>query len=721
MPVPIDQTAPEVGLTPEEQTKGLDIPKGAKYAIGSHKLDRDPEAQRHLKLVLGWWHYERAKQMDNRAERMKAHDYVDGDQWDPEDEQELEDRGQYPFVYNLMKSTQDWLAGTESRIRFDYLVLPRSKDASKAAESKTKLLKYIQDITYARYNRSLSFSDQSISGLGWRDVGIRTDETEDPIYVRYEDWRNVWHDSCGKQQDGADWRYVFRTRIVDYDIAVAMFPDRKDVLWAQLHSQGDSLIDEYDEASIDPEIEELSGSDLTPFGTDTRRDRLRIVGVEYRMPASVQIVRGKELGSLNGAIFDSSNEALARLVQNGFASLHDSVRMVMYRMIFCGHHILQWGLRRYNHNRFSLIPQWAYRKKRDGTPYGVSKQQMDPQMDLNKRRAKALWHLSSNQMVIQDKNWVDFDDLVEEKDRPDGVMVVKDVTQMQLRDYTKSAISAEHVRLMEQDASFIESNGGVTDEARGVQTNATSGRAIRQRQEQANINTAKLFDNALFAFQLEGEITLSLAEQFYSEERTIRVTGNDGKPEYIDFNVPAPDGGVLNDITATQCDFVIDASNYAATIRQAMFEQLGEMLGKIPPEIALQILDMWVELSDLPGREAMVQRIRKINGQTDPNEDPEDPQVIARKEAEAQAAQEQKALQEAMIKLEMQLKEAQANKESAMAEKALADARATLAGIKTKMEEVRVKKATALSNIEARRFQEANPQLKALPGGKKNG
>jgi hypothetical protein len=700
------------GLTPEEQIEHLAVPKGEKYRIGNHPLDKNPLVEKHFRMVISWWNYERVKQFDNRAERMRAHDFVDMDQWTEEEKAELEERGQYPFVFNMIKSTQDYLTGTERRMRADYQVLPRRKDDGKSAEEKTKLLKYINNINKARFARSLAFKDQAISGLGWRDVGVKTDETEDPIYCRYEDWRNVWHDSCAKQWDLSDGRYLFRTRIVDYDVAVAMFPDRADAIRAHINAHGDILIDEFDEASLDPELEELAGEDNTVSSLGVRRERVRLIQCEYRVPERVKVVKGQDLGSLNGSVFDKKNEALQKLIDSGYASLVESTRMVMYRMIFCGRYVLQWGRRPFNHNRFSLIPQWCYRRKKDGMPYGVVLPQMDPQIDLNKRRAKAMWHLSSNQMIIEKDNWDDYDELVEEKDRPDGVMVVKSVTGIELRDYTKSQMTAEHVRMMDQDREFIESTGGVNDEARGVQTNAASGKAIRARQDQTNVNTTEIFDNALHSFQLEGEILLSLAEQYYTEERTIRITGKDGKPEYEEINKRGKDGMILNDITATQCDFVVDAQNHAATIRQAMFEQFGDMVSRMPPEIAIQLIDIWFDLSDLPGREAAVQRIRKINGQNDPDEDPESPEAQARAQAEQQEAEQQKQIQDMMIKLEMALKEAQGKKETALAEKAIADAQATMASIKQKAEEIRIKKAQTLNTIETQRRQAMMPEQK---------
>jgi len=234
------------GLTPDEEVEDI---KKNDSSIGEHFLDTDPQTQKYKRMVFNWWGYERQRQAENRALRMKDHEFYDGFQWDEDEATEIENRGQAAFVFNLVKPTCDWIIGTERRTRVDYSVLPRRKEEAPQSEQKTKYFKYLDDANKAGHTRSLAFKDSIISGLGWIDDGIRSDETDDPIYSRYEDWRNVWHDSHAKERDLSDGRYLFRSRIVDYDIAVAMFPDRADCIRAALVESSTSM-EEYDEQEI---------------------------------------------------------------------------------------------------------------------------------------------------------------------------------------------------------------------------------------------------------------------------------------------------------------------------------------------------------------------------------------------------------------------------------------------------------------------------------------
>ncbi|MCP3686558.1 MAG: hypothetical protein GY861_28300 [bacterium] len=691
-------------ITPDDLAILLDVKTPGK--LGSHFLDTDKTVLLHQKIVMSWWILERNRQRDNRNERMEQHEYYDGIQWTDEEKIILKDRGQQPYTYNRIKPSIDWMIGTERQTRIDYAVLPRKEEDSKAAENKTKLLKYVQDVNKARFIRSQVAKDQFISGLGWLDIGIRSDSEDEPLYIGYEDWRNVWHDSAAKTKDGSDGRFQFRSKIVDYDIALAMFPDRSDCLRANVNQSENWYSDQYDEMGLDPELDALYGDSID---AEYRRLRVRLVACEYRVPEKVKVIRGKSLGSIDGIIFDETNEGMQTLVNGGHASLYDAVKMVMYKMIFCGKYVLQWRKRVYNHNKFSLVPYWAYSDKKTGMPFGAVKQCMDPQNDLNKRFSKGMHYLSTKQTISEEGAIEDIDAFNEEKSRPDGDMVVADGKLDKIRLLDQWQLGREHISLMEMDAGFIESIAGVTDENRGVQTNAISGKAIQSRQMQGHTQTMELYDNMRMGEQIAGEIELSLIEQFYTEEKTIRLTGDRGTAEYATIN----DGQEMNDITATQADFIIESDTYHATVRQSMFEAIGAMIIELPEQLQIALADVWVDLSDIPQRKIAVERIRAITNQKDPNEDPNDPEVQARLEQEQQEMARQREIEDKMIALEMALKEAdialkeaQARETDAEAEREIATAREKIASIATKVKEVQIKKAEVMDKIETR--QETN-------------
>ncbi|OPY05803.1 MAG: hypothetical protein A4E61_00167 [Syntrophorhabdus sp. PtaB.Bin184] len=320
----------------------------------------------------------------------------------------------------------------------------------------------------------------------------------------------------------------------------------------------------------------------------------------------------------------------------------------------------------------------------------------DPQEDLNKRRSKALFILSTNGIIADKDAFEDWDEVIEELPRPDKVLKKKAGFEVKLLNET--ALAEEHIMLMREDKDFIQSASGVTDELLGRQTNAVSGAAIQARQNQGSVVTAEIFDNLRHAIQLQGEIQLSLIEQFYDMAKTIRITEAKGPVEFLGINQPriTSDGQVVieNDITETQADFVVDTQDFRESVRVAMFESLMNLCSQLPPDISLNLLDMVVDLVDIPGKNELVKRIRKLNGQTDP-EQVNDPEAVAEQEAREQAEAEQAEIERQALINELREQEAKVRKLLADAQLVLEKAETErlnreVTVIKTRMERERM-------------------------------
>ena len=638
---PIDEAAPEP------------------MAKAKHALDK-PKARKILTKLREWWDQEWDRQAHNRYQMAMDEDYYDGLQWSEEDALVLMERGQAPCVYNEIKPAIDWMLGTERRTRIDYKVLPRRKEGSKDAEVKTQVMKYLSDVNHTPMHRSKAFEQSIKAGLGWLEVGVKGDDTE-PIYSRAQSWRQMLYDSNSTELDLSDARYLFRWRYVDLDIAEAYFPERKAVLRR-------SVIDGSDTGRDDDEDIWYMGARVTEPGRDfsspgkyrpydgaafslTKRERVKLIEAWYREPRRVQVNGGE-----------------------GDSSVHDRAELEVRVAIYCDAGLLWEGQSPYTHNRFPFVPIWAYRRSRDNAPYGAVRQTRDPQDGVNKRASKAIWILSTNQIEMEEGAVDDIDELREEASRPDAVIVRKRGKEMTI--HRDNALADQHIKLMENDRMMIRLSSGVTDENLGRQTNAHSGKAIIARQEQGSVVTTELFDNLRYAIQMAGEIELSLVEQYYTDERVIRLVGDRGQASFVEINTQDPQTGeTLNDITAMKADFVVSQQDYRDSLRIAMFESLFDITGRLAqmaPEIAFKLLDLVVEMADIPNRDEIVSRIRGLNGMRDPESEPT---------PEEQAQMQQQAQMEA-IQQEMAMAGAQAQlaEQQGKAEKVAADAVAAKLG-----------------------------------------
>ena len=705
----------------------------AKPPKGIHPLDKEVVRKRFAK-VSSWFAQERVRQADFRRESMADHEFYDGPgQWTQEEKSILAKRTQVPITFNQIKPTVDWVLGTEKKIRVDYRVLPRGEEDAKSAEAKTKLFKYVSDVNNAGFKRSKSFSDAVLAGVGWIDHGISADPDDEPLRVLYEDWRNVWWDTLAVEDDLSDARYIFRGKWVDEDVACAMFPDRADVIHASVISGergfGYEMFSEMLDPAFDPKMAggvgdgAMGGSpQYTGFfgyvGTQAAvepRDRVFLVECQYRIPATKKILRGNDLGTLQGVTYNDQLPEHQELLERGLGQPVESTVMEMRQMVFTGDSVLQDGESAYRHKRFSLVPIWGFKRKKDGTPYGIVRNLRDPQKDLNKRRSKALYLLSSNRVIAGDDAIKDtdqsWDDIVQEANRPDGLIKVYPLSVRGIEIQNEANLAKEHVALMEQDEKYIQSASGVTDELMGRDTNAVSGKAIRARQEQGGVVTTAFFDNSRLAFKLSGEIILSMIEQLYTQEKKIRITGGEnGKtPEFLVINKYNPETQeVTGCITESQADFVISEQDYSATIRQAMFESMTEIVKTMQPEASIQILDLVFELSDLPGKEKFVDRLRALTGQRGSDTEAEPtPEEAAADQAKADAEAEVAEVQNQILQTQLAAEQAKVKKLEQEAQLIAAKIKTesvqqqvSAAGVDYDREKLRIEKASTLHTIE---------------------
>lgn len=631
-----------------------------------------PEAINLWKRLMALYSAELDAQDEQRRQMQEDERFYDGEQWDPADASLLRSRGQEPLTFNVIAPSVNWLLGTERRNRVQFKVLPREKHDGAPSRLKTELMKYVDDCNNAEYAVSCAYADAVKVGLGWIEEGWQGDSGEEPVFRRHESWRNMLHDSRGKELDLTDARFVFRVKWSDSDIALKLFPGPRNAAIIQqasassgdvlglLVGMGDSPMDEGEDSYL-----------RTAIGANEEggRPRVRLVEAWYRTIEERPYVAG---GQFSGELFDIDSPGHLSDVQKGNSRIAWRTRMSVRVAIFTTSGLLYDQPSPYRHNRFPFTPVWGNRRGSDGMPYGLVRALKDIQRDINKRHSKATHILNSSKVIMDEGAVGDLDEFAEEVARPDAILVKKPGKELTI-DHGKELGPAQ-LDLMSRSIQMIQQTSGVTDEAMGRTTNASSGRAIIARQNQGSIATAHFLDNLRLALRLSGEKQLSLIEQFYTARKAFRITNNRGAAQFMVVN-DAEDAE--SDILRTKADFIIAEDAWRISMRQAQMEELGSLLEQIAPvapQVVAAILDIYVEAMDLPFREEIVSRIRKITGMTDPDMTDEelkaDPEHQAKMQAEAQQAEYARRMAEA----ELRKVESEAAEREARAGKAGADA-----------------------------------------------
>lgn len=599
-----------------------------------------------------WFTMELQRQSANRYQMALDEAYYDSEQWTADEKAELAGRGQNPVVYNEIAPMIDFLIGTEQRTRTDYEIMVRNDDSPEAeedAEVKSKLMKYIEDINKAPFERSQAVAEQFKAGLGWLEAAAIGDPTKMPIRIRSESWRNMLHDSLGRHMLTEDWRYLFRFKDVDFDIADAMLGYkmtdklRKAVVHYDTRQVSDFMMGGSTMGGMLPSFDDGLPRKWNTFDADAwvNNPRERLMLIECW---STEPYRGMDPKGSTGNMDEPIRMRKRLSVMTEFDTL-----------------IEEWSP--YKHGRYPFIPLWCYRRAKDGQPYGAIRRHRGPQDFINKHMSKVQFRMSVNQVRLEadalDDEVMDIDELREEVAAPDGILqfaagALRD-KKVEIRDGLE--FTEPELRLVAENRASIGRSSGVSNEEQGF-GNEVSGKARDIRKEQGATMTAGIFDMQRMARQIEGEIVLSLAEQYNTEPMTFSVPGEIKKREFVKINQPHPDGSgrVLNDISERTAQFIIGEQAWDQALSQASFEAAMDMLGtlsKTAPQVVVSILDIVFELNPhLPKKARILQRIRQATGMPDPDKGPTPEQLAQNQKKEQMSdAQFQAQLQELLAKV----------------------------------------------------------------------
>lgn len=124
---------------------------------------------------------------------------------------------------------------------------------------------------------------------------------------------------------------------------------------------------------------------------------------------------------------------------------------------------------------------------------------------------------------------------------------------------------------------------GIYDASLGQKSNETSGVAIRARDQQGETGSYVYMDHLTAAIKQIGRILLEVVPHIYTNERVIRIMGEDDEIEgYARINTILPDGTVFNDISIGQFDLEVTTGPAFATQRAEMLDGMMRLIQAVP-------------------------------------------------------------------------------------------------------------------------------------------
>jgi hypothetical protein len=638
------------------------------------ELKDEPLSRVHVESFL----FEIRTQPAWRREADRCADYYDGNQLSAETVDKLKERGQPPLISNFVAPTIDTVLGMEVKSRTDWRVRPEDDDiaGNDLAQALSIKLKHCE--TESRADRACSdaYAAQLKAGLGWVEVA----EDPDPFKYAYTckaiHRREIFWDWRAESYDLSDARYLVRRRWMDLNHAISMMPE-----YAELFRMTTSNWHGYDPLTEQQtglvqgwEIERDTKMDKSDW-RDALNQRVCLYEIWYR-----KWVRAYVLTLPSGQVIEADfnnprhNEAIvAGAVQVSMATFQ-KIRLAWY----CGPHFLYDIPSPHKHGYFPYVPFFGKREDQTQVPYGLIRAMISPQDEINARKSKMLWLLNSRRVITDSDSVLDHAKTADEVARADMYVILdkgrKPGSRFEITDGAQ--LGMEQLQVMQEAKQEIAETSGIHKSMMGQNSNASSGLAINSLLEQGLNTLAEVNDNFRFARRMVGEMLFSMLQQKL-QGKPVSVPLGEGKSrKVIVLNEPVIDEQtgqqtIKNDVSKVRAKVVLDDVPSTPTFRMQQLQMLTEITKSLPPEIQGQIIDFIMAATDLPGKEEIVDRLRKSMHIAD-----DSPEAEA---AAQQEQQKQQAIQEQTIQLDLAAKKAAIDKMQAETDKMQAETEETLA------------------------------------------
>lgn len=526
-----------------------------------------------------------------RHDNQRDFEYYDGEQWTPDEKDEISERGQQPTVINTIRPTIDMVCAQEVERRSDIQVCGREESDDNKAQLMTALLKHVFDSCHFEYYHSIGFKEATIGGRSWLEAGIYTDERgKDMVKVEHVPWENVYLDPYSRKPDASDARFIIKIKWVDRDVLKQLFPDKE--------QQIDSTFDD-DYKGQEWEAQREASDRGQEFYYDVKTQRVKICECWYIKPEKKTVIHLNE--------------------KTGQKEPKEIFVRAMHFVIFSDDIILQGSADNDSQNKnplgidlFPLVPIYCMRD-RHGKPKGLVSDLVDIQDQINKLNSKFLWTVAANRVIIEEGAVRDENQLREEMQKPDGLAILNEGGLQKLRiddKYRDLSYMSNHLNFLLSTEQRI---SGVNDSMLGVGgTNERSGIMQNTRISQGAAMQTTILENMYFSKQRIAQVLLRLIGKFYTDYRIVRIVQPNGLTDNYEFNLPErdeagnPTGGILNKIEdSLYYDVVLKKVPPFNSMRDRMLTIFAEVLKSnvIPAPIAGK---MMLLLSDMPNKQDLI-------------------------------------------------------------------------------------------------------------------
>lgn len=515
------------------------------------------------KTEVKYWTLEQCKQAyldytgvkgPENDEIKEARRYRHHSQWTAEQIEVHNARKQPVVTYPRIGRKIDGIVGTVERLKQDPKAFPRTPQQAQGADLATAALRYAMESQQWEAKTPIAADNCATDGHSGVELEvIEGDHGDKEIGINLvED--GFFYDPRSFRLDFSDARYMGVSKLVDVETACELMPEKED----EIRNSGDT----------GGELSVATDRDNRWFSTIGKRKFIRLVDLWY-----------KHKGGWCWAIFTGSG-----VLEEGQSPFLDEKKKPVCKFIM-----------------------FRCAVDQDGDSYGFVRALKSSQDEINQRRSKGL-HILNMRRIIAEKGAFDNIELARrEAVRPDGVVERNRGFEAEFDDQAKQLDLAGQIKFLEDAKGEID-NYGPSQVVTGEGVDGQSGRAIALRQ------TAALAELGPFILSYRGwklrvyRAMFSAIQQYWTGERWIRVTDDEGLAQFVQINGQQQDPMtgqpiLVNALGSLDVDVILDEGpdtiNAMADTNETLKEVIPAVANVMPPPKLIALVDAYIETSML--------------------------------------------------------------------------------------------------------------------------
>lgn len=502
---------------------------------------------------------------DARQKSERDRDYLDNKQYTAAELAEFETRSQPPTIDNRIKTKIDYLVGVEKQSRIQPKAMPRTPKHEQDADGASQGIKYVTDEQDYDKKRSAVWRNMLVEGAGGVSVSVEPSKRSQPmgrqqmmgstamtppqeydIKIRKVSWDRMFADQHSCELDYSDAGYLGCVLWMEEADALSQYQDNPEAAAIIASTMGSvSASQTYDDKPI------------YSVWADRKRKRVRIV--------QIWIKRANEW-------------FFAEFTKGGILKSGKSPYVTDKGESDC-----------------ELIFQSAY-VDRDNNRYGMVREMISLQDEINKRRSKSLHLLNVSQTLYEEGAVDNIEEFRRQSVKPDGLMKVNPgaLRDKTVQFNTRTDLADGHFKLLEEAKNAIDLKGPNATEM-GDKTggsNAASGKAIIASQQGGMIQVGDLMDNLRHFDKRVFRAVWNRIRQYWTAEKWIRITDDERNVKWVGLNVDPrmvdllkqqnPQdaeriAGAVGSVAELDCDIIIDEAPDSLTPALEQFQALVEL------------------------------------------------------------------------------------------------------------------------------------------------